>query len=170
MVHYQFESEWVLTADIDAVFELLMHPEDFSNWWPSVKKSRLIEQGDQNGVGKRAGYYLKSPLLYSMRFDARTTEVSRPHRIHGLVRGDLVGTGTYTLEKVAQGTKVSFSWHVSTTRTWMNFVAPVAKPLFVWAHHSVMREGCEAMARHMGARLVSTKTHLVDSRPPLQSV
>lgn len=164
MTHYQFESEWILTADIESVFELLLRPDDFSAWWPSVEKSRLIEGGDPNGVGRRASYSLKSPLLYSMRFETKTMEVERPHRIHGLVRGDLVGTGTYLLERVDVGTKVGFSWHVSTTKTWMNWVAPFAKPLFVWAHDTVMLEGCEAMARHMGARLVSTKTHLMGSR------
>lgn len=164
MVHYRFESEWILTADIEAVFELLVRSDDFSVWWPSVRKSRLIEEGEPNGVGRRAGYSLKSPLLYSMRFETKTIEVDRPRRIHGLIRGDLVGTGTYLLERVDQGTRVGFSWHVATARTWMNWVAPAAKPLFVWAHHRLMQEGCKAMARHMGARLVSTKTHLMGSR------
>lgn len=161
MAHYQFESEWELTAPIESVFELLSHPEDFTSWWPSVKRSRLLVEGDEKGLGARAAYTLQSPLLYSMAFEARAVEVERPLRIHTLVRGDLVGTGTYLLEAdEGARTRVGFSWHVSTTKPWMNIIAPVAKPLFVWAHRHVMSEGAAAMASRLGARLLSMRTHL----------
>ncbi len=162
MVHYMFETEWVLTAPIEEVFEVLEHPEEFSNWWPSVKNSRLLEEGDADGVGTRATYSIRSPLGYSMEFDVKAVEVDRPHRIHSVVRGDLIGTGTYVLESVDTMTQVRFNWYVSTTKSWMNFVAGFAKPLLVWAHHSVMREGCAAMAELLGARLVFTNTSLVE--------
>jgi hypothetical protein len=74
----------------------------------------------------------------------------------------LIGTGTYLLESVETMTHVRFNWYVSTTKSWMNFVAGSAKPLLVWAHHSVMREGRAAMAGLLGARLVSTNTSLVE--------
>ena len=56
MAHYQFESEWVLTAPIETVFDVMTRVEDFSKWWPSVKNSRLIEEGDSEGVGAKAKY------------------------------------------------------------------------------------------------------------------
>lgn len=164
MAHYRFESEWVLSAPIDVVFGALVHPERYSEWWPSVRNSQLIEQGDEAGVGSRAKYYLRSPLLFGMQFETKTIEVDPPRRIHSLVRGELVGTATIALNSTSVGTKVRIAWHVSTTKRWMDVLAPIAKPLFVWAHHIFMREGCAALAHRLGARLISTKTRLSDSR------
>lgn len=169
MVYYMFETEWVLTAPIERVFELFEHPEEFSNWWPSVKNSRLLEEGNADGVGTRAAYSIRSPLGYSMKFDVKSVEVDRPKRIHSVVRGDLIGTGTYLLESVEMMTHVRFNRYVSTTKSWMNLVAGFAKPLLVWAHHSVMSEGCAAMADLLGARLVSTNTSLVKQPTPVRT-
>lgn len=162
MPHYQFQSEWALTAPIGRVFELACHPEDFSAWWPSVTRSRLVEEGDAEGVGTRAAYTLRSPLWYSMSFATTVVEVDRPSRIHALVRGDLIGTGTYLLEGGEHRTRVRFLWNVSTTKTWMNLLAPLARPLFVWAHQHVMRQGAVAMAERLEATLLSTKTAVAE--------
>lgn len=167
MAHYRFESEWVLSAPIGPVFEVLVHPESYSDWWPSVRNSQLIEQGDDAGVGARAKYYLKSPLLLGMHFETKTVEIESPRRIHSLVRGELVGTATYTFDSTNLGAKVRIAWHVSTAKRWMDVLTPVAKPLFVWAHHTFMREGCVALVDRLGARLISTRTRLNDSREPL---
>ncbi|MEX0795732.1 MAG: SRPBCC family protein [Acidimicrobiia bacterium] len=164
MAYYKFQSEWALTAAVGRVFELACHPEDFSTWWPSVKVSQLLEEGDEDGVGARAAYTLRSPLLYSMRFVTTTVEIQRPSRIHALVRGDLVGTGTYLLEGDENRTQVRFVWSVSTTKTWMNLFAPLARPVFVWAHQRVMQRGAVAMAKHLGATLLSTSTAVPSDR------
>lgn len=169
MAHYKFDSEWELEAPIDRVFELLTHPENFQEWWPSVTDSRRLVEGDEEGVGAIVAYTLRSPVFYSMDFQAKTLEVERPRRIHTLVRGDLIGTGTYLLEERAGRTKVVLLWYVSTTRRWMNLVAPVARPLFVWAHHHVMREGAAAMAARFGGRLIGIKTRVADRTPPEQA-
>lgn len=162
MAHYRFESEWELTAPIGAVFELLTHPEDFRHWWPSVTDSRLLNEGDDEGRGARAAYTLRSPVLYSMSFEANSVEVDRPRRLHTLVRGDLIGTGTHLLEEREGRTIVRFLWYVSTTKRWMNLLAPVARPLFVWAHDHVLREGAAAMAERLGGRLLSIRTRVVE--------
>jgi hypothetical protein len=105
-----------------------------------------------------------------MTFRAKAVEVIRPHRIHSLVRGDLVGTGTYQLEEDDEGTRVQRVWRVSTTRAWMNRLAPIARPLFVWAHHRVMREGAEAMAARLGAGLRFSEMSIEDEPRPRKAV
>jgi len=167
LVHYMFETDWELTAPIEQVFEVLSHPEDFERWWPSVTKSSLVAEGDSQGVGNHARYTIRSPLLYTMTFDVKTIEVQRPNRIRAVVRGDLIGTGTYHLESAGSNTSVRFNWYVSTTKRWMNLAASFAKSLFAWAHDRVMLEGCEAMARHLGARLVSAGTSMVHAPTPV---
>jgi uncharacterized protein YndB with AHSA1/START domain len=165
--HYRFESEWELTAPIDAVFELLSRPEEMAVWWPSVIECSLLEEGDETGVGTRVAYTLRSPVVYSLSFEAKAIEVDRPRLIRTLVRGDLIGTGTYLLDGAEGGTTVRFLWHVATTKRWMNLLAPVARPLFVWAHTRVMEKGAAAMAQRLGARLLSADTLIVgDEKPP----
>ena len=156
MAHYQFESEWTLTAPVDRVFELASHPESFTGWWPHVTSSRLVEEGDENGVGSRAAYTLRSPFWYSMNFVTTMVDIDHPRRIHMLVRGDLIGTGTFLLDGDHRRTRVRLIWNVSTTKPWMNLLAPVAGPLFGWAHNHVTRAGAFAMARRLDATLLST--------------
>lgn len=167
MVHYMFETEWVLTAPVERVFDLLERPEEMSSWWPQIKNSRLLEEGDASGVGTRAAYSVRSPLGYTMHFETKGVEVDRPRKIHCIVRGDLIGTGTYHLESHGDKTQVRFDWYVSTTKPWMNWAGSFAKPVLAWAYHSVMRDGCAAMARRLGARLVSTSTRLVQKPTPI---
>jgi uncharacterized protein YndB with AHSA1/START domain len=161
-----FETEWVLTAPIEQVFQVLEHPDGFSRWWPSVKRSWLIKEGDSMGLGRRAVYVTRGPLGFSVRSELITIEVDPPHSLRALIRGDVIGTGTLFLESRDDKTYVNLTWYVSTAKPWMNWVGRVARPFLVWAYHSVMREGCDALARHLGARLVSTRTKLVDRPTP----
>jgi hypothetical protein len=170
LVHYMFETDWVLTAPIEQVFDVLSHPETFEEWWPSVINSTLVSEGDADGLSARARYTIESPLLYRMTFDLRTIDVERPNRLRAVVRGDLVGTGTFHLERVGAGTLVRFDWYVATTKRWMNIAAFLAKPVLAWAHGRIMLQGCEAMAAHLGARLVSADSGVAATQPPAPTV
>lgn len=165
-----FETQWMIAAPIEEVFEIISHPAEYSAWWPSVVVSQLVEEGDADGEGATAAYTIRSPLGYRMAFGLKTIEVERPNRFRGLVRGDLVGTGTHYLDTVPDGTRVRFHWYVSTTRRWMNLLAPVARPAFGYAHRRVMYEGCEAMARTLGAQLLSAESRMVDSPTPVPAL
>ena len=44
-------------------------------------------------------------------------------------------------------TAVVYEWNVSTTKPWMNLLAPIARPLFAWNHDWVMRNGGPASRR-----------------------
>jgi uncharacterized protein YndB with AHSA1/START domain len=167
MAHYMFETEWLLTAPIESVFELISHPEDYSTWWPGVSESRLLSAGDDNGVGRRGAYTIRSPLGYKMSFETRAIEVDAPIHVSTVVRGDLVGTGTHFLESRPNGTHVRFHWYVSTTKTWMNVVAGIARPAFSFAHRYVMFNGCDGMAKALGGRLITATSKLVEAPTPI---
>lgn len=167
MVHYMFETEWVLTAPVERVFELLSRPEEYASWWPSVTQSTLIDGGDAAGVGRAASYTVRGPWHVTLKLDVRAIEVDRPHLVRSVVRGDLVGTGTHHLETHYRGTRVRFHWYVSTPKGWVNTVARLARPLFSYAHKHVMYQGCEAMAKHLGARLLTANSTVVDSATPI---
>jgi hypothetical protein len=49
-------------------------------------------------------------------------------------------------------THVRYDWIVDTTKRWMILLAPVARPLFAWNHHAVMRRGQEGLAARFRSR------------------
>ena len=167
MAHYMFETEWLITAPIEKVYELISHPESYSKWWPGVVESKLVTPGAEDGTGLTGSYVIRSPLGYKMRFETRAIDVVAPQRFSTVVRGDLVGTGTHYLESRPNGTAVRFNWYVSTTKKWMNTVAGLARPVFAFAHRYVMFNGCDGMAKELGGRLVTATSKLVESPTPL---
>jgi hypothetical protein len=50
---------------------------------------------------------------------------------------------------------VLYEWNVTTSKRWMNLVAPVARPVFAWNHDVVMRWGGEGLARELGVPLLA---------------
>jgi hypothetical protein len=73
----------------------------------------------------------------------------------GDATGALTGTGYWRLFEQDGVTAVTYEWNVRTTKPWMNLLAPVAKPVFEYNHHVVMRWGGEGLARELGCRLLA---------------
>src|SRR5262249_32625073 len=69
--------------------------------------------------------------------------------------GELEGIGRWRLFEQNGATAVLYEWNVSTTRQWMNLVAPIARPIFEWNHDWVMARGGEGIARLLGCRLLA---------------
>jgi hypothetical protein len=75
--------------------------------------------------------------------------------MYGTATGELTGTGHWRLYEQAGVTAVTYEWNVSTSKRWMNALAPVARPLFQYNHNVVMRWGGEGLARHLGCNLLA---------------
>jgi hypothetical protein len=90
-----------------------------------------------------------------------TTRIEKPRLLEGRAEGELAGVGRWRLFEEAQGagdrpvTAVLYEWNVSTTKPWMNLLAPLARRVFEWNHDWVMRNGGEGMARKLGCRLLA---------------
>ncbi len=54
-------------------------------------------------------------------------------------------------------TRVTYDWHVRTTKPWMNLLAPLARPAFSWNHNKLMTEGGKALAGRLGVKLLTSK-------------
>ena len=84
--------------------------------------------------------------------------VEKPHLIEGHAEGELAGIGRWRLfaeDGDSPLTAAVYEWDVSTTRPWMNLVAPIARPIFEWNHDWVMRNGGEGLARLLDCRLLA---------------
>jgi uncharacterized protein YndB with AHSA1/START domain len=154
MADYTFVTEWRLEAPIQAVWEAILHSEDWPTWWPGVESVMELEPGDARGIGNRRRYTWKSRLPYRLTFEMRTTRVEPPVALEGRALGELEGNGRWQLSTDGPVTVVRYNWQVQTTKRWMNWLAPLARPLFRWNHDVVMQQGGEGLARRLNVRLL----------------
>ena len=120
-----------------------------------VEDAEELEPGDESGVGTCRGSSGASRLPYRLEFEVRTERVERPHLMEGHAVGELSGTGRWRLFDHDGVTAVLYEWNVSTSRAWMNLLAPIGRPIFEWNHNWVMARGGEGLARRVGCELLA---------------
>jgi uncharacterized protein YndB with AHSA1/START domain len=152
MSHYNFVTRWFFRAPIERVFAELAAVEQWPAWWPGVLAVEVLAPGDGGKLGKRTCTTWKSVLPYALSFEAEVVRYEPPHRLEVQARGELVGRGRWELASDPDGTYVIYHWQVSTTRDWMNLLAPLARPAFKWNHDVIMGRGGVALARRLGQR------------------
>ena len=155
MAEYRFLTTWLLDAELEPVWLAIEDAERWPEWWPGVLRSDKVREGDERGVGTVIDAKWRSVIPYPVRFRAEVIRSERPHTIEVVAAGELEGSGTWRLYASGEGVAVTYDWRVQTTRAWMNAVAPVARPVFAWNHHWIMRRGGEGLARRVGGRLLA---------------
>jgi uncharacterized protein YndB with AHSA1/START domain len=160
LAEYRFLTTWLIEAERERVWDAIYESERWPEWWRGVEEAERIAEGDEDGVGQIGSYLWRSRLPYPVRFEVTTTRVERPFLLEGDAVGELAGVGRWRLfEQEAAGgpavTAVLYEWNVSTTKAWMNLLAPIARPIFQWNHDWVMRNGGAGLAQLLGARLLA---------------
>lgn len=150
---YDLTTLWRLDAPIDAVWDAIYHAEAWPLWWKGVERVDTLDHGNADGLGARQRYTWKSVLPYRLSFVGRVTRIEPLRLLEGQVEGELEGVGRWHFGQDGGLTTVRYDWQVHTTLPWMNLIAPLAKPVFRWNHHAIMRAGGIGLARHLGARL-----------------
>jgi hypothetical protein len=161
--HYRFVTTFRLDAPRAAVRRTVLDPVAWAADVTDVLDVTLREPGDATGVGRRLDASIRAPLGYQLSASLEIVEV-RADRIALTSTGDLVGSGVWQLDEVADGTAVRFSFDVDADVRWMRLLEPVARPVFVASHGVVMRRACRAAAAHLGADLRAFATGEVGSR------
>ena len=115
----------------------------------------ILQPGNATGIGAVIRYTWKGVLPYRLTFDAHTIYVEPPVTLEAHATGELDGIGRWELATEGELTRVRYDWNVSTTKAWMNWLAPIAKPLFAWNHDVLMAQGGDGLTRLLN-------THLVD--------
>ena len=159
MPGYEFLTTWCLEAPREPVWDAIWDAERWPEWWRGVVAARTVSTGDSSGVGQVGRYTWRSRLPYDLEFEMATTKVDKPRLLEGEARGELAGIGRWRLfeqDGEAPVTAVVYEWNVSTTKPWMNLLAPLARPVFEWNHDWVMRNGGEGLATLLGCRLLAT--------------
>ena len=157
MADYNFITLWRFRAPLADVWDLIYRSERWPEWWRGVERVEKIEPGDSEGVGGVQRYTWKSKLPYRLAFSMRLTRVEPMSLIEGEAIGELTGKGRWQLTQDGDATSVRYDWNVSTTKAWMNLLAPVARPLFKWNHDVVMNWGAEGLAKKLGVERLSVE-------------
>jgi uncharacterized protein YndB with AHSA1/START domain len=157
MADYHFFTTWDLEAPIEAVWEVIGDPLRYPSWWKYVANVTAIEPSPPGGSGGLYRYHWKTVLLYSLSFEMRHTRHEPPHLMEGVAKGELDGVGLWELHQMDGFTRVTYDWRVSTTKPWMNLMAPIGRPAFSWNHDKIMQEGGRALAARLGVRLLAWK-------------
>jgi hypothetical protein len=155
LADYRFLTTWLLEADRERVWDAIYDSERWPEWWRGVEEAEKLVEGDEQGVGQRGRYVWKAKLPYRVNFEILTTRVEAPHLLEGDADGELAGIGRWRLFEQGAVTAVIYEWNVHTTRSWMNALAPLARPIFAANHDYVMRNGGEGIAKLLGGRLLA---------------
>ena len=151
---FKFISRWELSAERDAVWDALVDFQKWPVWWPGLEQVVETIHGDAVGIGQKATAVWRGPVGYTMKIAIESVERVRPEYLRGVATGDVLGEGVWRLETVESNwTSIAFDWQVRTNRKWMEFLAPVARPLFVSSHDHVMKEGAEGIATHLSCNM-----------------
>lgn len=156
--YYEFVTVWRFDAPIEKVWEAIKHSESWNEWWKGVLKVVELKKGDEDGVGSIRRSTWKSQLPYTLEFDLEVLRIEPMTTIEARAFGELEGTGLWTLTAEDENTtRVRYDWRVKTTKSWMNFIAPLAKPFFKWNHNVIMNWGGQGLAKKLNCRLLETK-------------
>lgn len=155
MQKYSFATIWKINAPLPQVWEALAHPRRWPDWWKGCVSVVELERGRESGVDSVWACTWKSTLPYSLRFDCRISQIVEHAYIECIACGELEGVGRFYLSEHGPITVVRYEWQVATIGFWMNLLAPLARPLFIWNHNILMRQGGEGLAHFLGARLLN---------------
>lgn len=157
MTEYRLLTVWRIDAPLADVYAAIRDSLDWPAWWPAVRQVETIADGRPDGIDSIRRYVWKGRLPYLIRFEVRTTRIEEALAIEGVASGDLDGCGRWRFASEGGLSVVRYEWQVRCTRWWMRLLSPLARPVFIANHNAVMRQGGEALARRLGARLVSAE-------------
>jgi len=155
LAEYRFLTTWLLEAPRERVWDAIYESERWPEWWHGVLEADKLEEGDADVVGQYGRYVWKSKLPYKLEFFVRTTNVDKPHLLEGNASGELAGVGRWRLFERDGVTAALYEWNVRTTRSWMNLLSPIARPIFAVNHDYVMRNGGQGLAKLLGVPLLA---------------
>lgn len=139
--HFQLVSFWHLDAPVEQVWRVLSDAERWPDWWPCVEAVEQIDPGEPTGEHSVWRYTWKTMLPYKLRFELCVTRIEAPLLLEADVAGDVAGRGVCRLSRKDRRTIVRYEWNVRACRSWMKWLAPLARPVFMWNHRMVMKQG-----------------------------
>src|SRR5262249_27335464 len=109
-----------------------------------------LKEGDGDGLGSIRRSTWKSALPYTLEFDSEVIRIEPMSVIEARAFGELDGIGLWQFETTSdESIRIRYDWKVKTTKRWMNFLSPIARPFFKWNHDVIMRWGEKGLKKRL---------------------
>ncbi|MGR8979016.1 MAG: SRPBCC family protein [Gammaproteobacteria bacterium] len=154
MAEFSLDTTWKIPAPIEKVWACLVDTAAWPLWWPYVAGIEELAENEKSGVNDIWRYNWLTCLPYNLSLDIRVTQYQPCRLINVEVTGDLKGCGTCRLspEPLTSNTLICYEWKVQTCKPWMNWFSPLMKPVFIWNHNRVMKQGEAGLIRYLNAK------------------
>jgi len=154
--NYHFITHWRVESTVKEVSDILGDAADLVRWWPSVYLDvRVLEPGDEHGLGKVVSLYTKGCLPYTLRWSFRVTDV----RHDGFTLeawGDFDGRGIWTFEQDGPWVNITYDWKIRAEKPLLRNFSSLIKPIFEANHRWAMAKGDESLRLEIARRHAST--------------
>ena len=158
--NYHFITHWRVESTIDEVSKIISDPLDLVRWWPSVYLDvKVLEPGDERGVGRVVNLYTKGWLPYTLRWSFCVTE-TRNDGFTLLAWGDFDGRGIWTFEQDGPWVNIIYDWKIKAEKPLLRYFSFIMKPIFSANHRWAMAKGEESLKLEIARRHAANKDEL----------
>jgi polyketide cyclase/dehydrase/lipid transport protein len=150
---YRFISYWRVEGTVEEVSAVLGDAASLPRWWPAVYLAvKVVEPGEDNGVGKVVELHTKGWLPYTLHWFFRVTESHAPNGYSLEAWGDFDGTGVWTFRQNGSGVDIVYDWKIRAEKPLLRYLSFVLKPVFSANHRWAMARGEESLRAELGRR------------------
>jgi hypothetical protein len=170
---YHFITHWHVRASREEITEILSDAEDLPRWWPSVYLAvRVLEPGDENGVGRYVDLYTRGWLPYTLRWRFRVTKSNPPKGFEIVAEGDFVGRGIWTFAPDDEYTHVIYDWKIRADKPLLRTFSFIMKPIFSANHRWAMAQGEKSLNLELARRRARSEAELerIPDPPPPSTI
>jgi hypothetical protein len=154
---YHFITHWRVESTVDEITDILSDAADLARWWPSVYLTvRVLEPGDERGLGKVVDLYTKGWLPYTLRWKFRVTEIHDARGFSLEAFGDFVGRGIWTFEQDGPWVNATYDWLIRADKPLLRDLSFIMKPIFRRNHLWAMARGEESLRLELARRHATT--------------
>lgn len=144
MKPFEFDQTWEFDVSDAALWEAIQKTDDYSTWWPWLRQFELSEVGE----GETATFAVKSPLPYSLHFEATILKIVPQELVEVHVTGDVSGNAKLEIEPHRHRCSANLRWSLTPEALPLRTAALVARPVMKWSRDWVVAQGAEQFRQH----------------------
>ncbi len=167
---YHFVDRWRVRGTVEEVADVLKDGPDMARWWPSTyREVRVIEPGDEHGVGQHGSVRAAGWLPYTIQFEYRVTESRYPHGFSLDAWGDLTGRGRWDFTQDGEFVDITYDWRIRSEKPLLRRLSFLLKPVFRSNHTWTMKNGERSLRIELARRRAAGDPVLLealDAPPP----
>ena len=166
---YHFITHRCVESTLQEVFDILADPLELMRWWPSVYLDvKVLEPGDEQGVGRVVSLYTKGWLPYTLRWTFRVTQV-RKDGFTLVASGDFDGRGIWAFEQDGSWVNITYDWKIKAEKPLLRYFSFIMKPIFSANHRWAMAKGEESLKLELARRHAANTDELARIPAPPQA-